>query len=138
MAFWLIDPRTGVPNAARGPHGKLIAAPPADASAITPDNNTVYNPPLSVTVWDAAAETITVVPYGMKGDAQVTYPTKPGMRVPVLAKKVLASGTTATVIRGQLVYVSGGEATIFGDVSLEGGGSVLTEGSTPLELESGP
>jgi hypothetical protein len=137
MTLQLIDPKTGVAQPAIGVYGKPITTPPVDGSAITPDNGTIYNPPISVTVWDATAQTIAIVPYGSKGDHIVTYPTKPGMLIPVLVSRVLLSGTTAAVIRGQLAYVASGEGSILGGLLMEGGGKILTEGSTPLELESG-
>jgi hypothetical protein len=135
----LIDPTTGAPNSAQGNSGRIVESPNPDGSAITPDNGTIYDPPISVTIWDAAAAQISVVPYGTAGDQTVTYPTVPGMKVPVLVSRVLSSGTTAAVIRGQLAYRSSA-ATVFGRLMIESGlGSLLTEGagSGALQLESG-
>lgn len=86
-------------------------------------------------MWDSTAQSLTVVPYGMQGDSKVTYPTKPKMVVPVLVKQVLATGTTAAVLRGQLAYVVG--TLTRGAVLDEGSGLILTEGSDPIILESG-
>jgi len=131
----LLDPVTGAPNAARGVHGKPITAYPADASAITPDDLTVYDPPITVSVWDATAQAVTVVPYGKNGDASVLYPTKPGMKIPVLVKKVMATGTTATVLRGQRVYIPG--VLTAGRMTIESGAVFITESNDPIILESG-
>lgn len=133
----LIDPVTGAPHPAKGTDGRLVTAPPPDGSAITPDNLTVYDPPVIVTVWDSTAQSVAIVPYGLLGDSSVTYPTKPGMTVPVLARQVLATGTTATVLRGQSVYIPGVAQTTQRLLD-EGSGLILTEDGTPIELESGP
>lgn len=131
----LIDPVTGRPSRAQGVDGKLITSQLPDGSAITPDNGTLYDPPIVVSVWDVGTVTVNVVPYGQSGDATVSYTiTKPGQKLPVLVKKVMATGTTAASLRGQLVYVAG--TLVIGSLLTESGAKILTEGSTPLILES--
>lgn len=96
----VIDPVSGSPQPAKGVGGKLVLSLPANAIAITPSDATVYDPPLQV--WVGGAGDVAVVPYGRLGDKSVIYPGVPaGMIVPVLAKQVLLSGTTATSLRGQ-------------------------------------
>lgn len=97
----LIDPVNGSPRPAAGVRGKLITSLPANAAAITPDNNAVYDPPISVWVGDATTVNVAVVPYGKEGDKSVIYPATLGMTLPVLCKQVLATGTTAATLRGQ-------------------------------------
>jgi len=73
---------------------------PANAAVITPDDAKVYDTPVSV--WVGSIGDVALVPYGRAGDAVVTYPAVPaGTLLPVLAKKVMQTGTTAGQLRAQ-------------------------------------
>ena len=104
MITQLVDPDTGQPRPIRGVDGNIVLSLPPDGSAITPDDGVIYDPPIMVWVGDAASLLVTVMPYGLGGDLLVQYPTKLGMTIPVLARRLMASGTTATILRGQPVY----------------------------------
>jgi hypothetical protein len=101
MELQVIDPVSRAPLPATGVGGKLVTSLPANAMAITPDDNKILDPPVTVWVGDAGAVNVTVVPYGREGDKSVQYPATLGMTLPVLCKQVKAAGTTATILRGQ-------------------------------------
>jgi hypothetical protein len=101
MELQVIDPVTAAPVPASGVGGKLITSLPANAMAITPDDNTFFRKPVQVWVGDAGPVDVTVVPYGLEGDKSVTYPGLTlGMTIPVLCSRVKSTGTTATILRG--------------------------------------
>lgn len=96
----VVDPVTLGLSPLKGSRGGVQISPPANAIAITPDDVKVYDPPISV--WVGATGDVVVVPYGRAGDATVTYPGVPaGTTLPVLAKRVMNTGTTAGSLRGQ-------------------------------------
>lgn len=102
MELQVIDPVTGAPIPAAGVGGKLIISLPANAMAITPDDNKTFVKPVQVYVNEAGPVDVTVVPYGLEGDKQVTYLALTlGMTLPVLCRAVKATGTTAANLRGQ-------------------------------------
>jgi hypothetical protein len=68
---------------------------PENASAITPDDDVVLP---ATTVYAGAAGVVTVEPYSGGNTAAFTVPT--GGVVPVLVRRVLATGTTATLLVG--------------------------------------
>lgn len=105
MTNQAIDPVTGAARPIRGAFGRVSFVPPPDGSAITPDDGAIYDPPIQVWIGDVASLLITVMPYGLGGDALVQYPTKFGLLLPVMVKRVMATGTTATILRGQSAYV---------------------------------
>lgn len=95
----VIDPNTGAPYPAEGTNGGLIFAPPANGAAITPSDSAFYDPPIMVWVGDTGPVNVSIVPYGRQGDKTVIYPVSFNMTIPVLCKQVLATGTTAAILR---------------------------------------
>jgi hypothetical protein len=103
----IIDPVRGSAHSPRGADGRLVTSQLANAALITPDDLTVYDPPIQLWIGDSVSHLVTVVPYGRRGDRLVQYPTKAGMTLPVMVKQVMATGTTATILIGQQIYVAG-------------------------------
>lgn len=101
MELQLLDPNSRAPLPASGVNGHLITSLPANALTITPSDNQIYDPPITVWVGDAGPVNVNVVPYGRAGDKSVIYPVSAGMTIPVLCKQVLAASTTAVALRGQ-------------------------------------
>lgn len=97
----VLDPVSGSPHPLKGVDGRLSTSLPANAIVITPDDAKVYDPPIEVWVGDPATVNVTVVPYGRAGDKTVLYPTAFGLKLPVLCSRVMLTGTTALVLRGQ-------------------------------------
>lgn len=96
----VVDPVTFGLSPLKGVRGGVQLSKPANAIAVTPDDAHVFDPPISV--WVGVTGDVALVPYGRAGDAVVTYPAVPaGAELPVLAKKVMSTGTTAGQIRGQ-------------------------------------
>lgn len=101
MNVHVADPVTGAAYPLSGRNALVISQLP-DGSSITPDDFAFYDPPLELLV--CGAGDIAIVPAGIEGDHEVIYPMGTWQTVPVLAKQVLATGTTATAIFGQQVY----------------------------------
>lgn len=95
------DPVTAVANPLIGRNALVVTQLP-DGSEINPDDIVVYDPPIQVLV--CSAGDVAIVPYGMDGDRSLIYTMAAWRTVPVLAKQVLATGTTAGALFGQKAF----------------------------------
>jgi hypothetical protein len=73
-------------------------APFEELIQITPSNSTVYNPPLRGCIVEVAGDLAIET---SKGDSSVIITVVAAQLVPAMITKVLATGTTATVICGR-------------------------------------
>lgn len=78
------------------PGGGVITQFPTRAEAVTPSDTTEYD--LGIAVYVGGAGDVVVEPF--HGGNTVTFSPSAGDMLPVLCRRVLATGTTATDIKG--------------------------------------
>lgn len=78
MSLALLDAGDGNPHQAIGLRGKLVLGAAANAVAVAPGAGAIYTDPVSdepvpVAIYVGVEGSVTVVPYGKKGAASVTF-----------------------------------------------------------------
>ena len=96
MSLALLDAGDRSPHQAIGLRGKIVIGQAANALPVTPSADPIYvdpetSEPVPVSIYVGATGNVTVIPYGLKGDATVTFTAVPaGSMLPVAVTAVTA------------------------------------------------